>query len=250
MTNLTLMSDNINELIAALSKAQGVMSAAAKDCNNPFFNSKYADLSSVWNACRDALSQHGLAVVQTMNKDHEGDMFLTTTLGHSSGQWMRSYLPIKIRVPETPESDKFGKPKKVNELQLLGSCLTYLRRYALAAIVGVAPDEDDDGNLGHGYQADTNKKTQTKTYEQQPTIKRISESEAENLKNILEKCDPNYKEKVIKHIKKEFNASSLSEIPASEYNRVKNAAVINMEETSAKQKEQYKQPELAAQEIQ
>jgi len=146
-------SNDINELITALSKAQGEMSAAAKDSNNPFFGSKYADLSSVWNACRDALSQHGLAVIQTMNKADDGEMYLATTLGHASGQWMRSYLPIKIKVPENAETDKWGKPKKVNELQLLGSCLTYLRRYALAAIVGVAPDEDDDGNSAMGYQA-------------------------------------------------------------------------------------------------
>jgi hypothetical protein len=141
---MSLQSENINELITSLSKAQGKMTAAAKDSANPFFKSKYADLSSVWNACREALSENGLAVIQTMNHMPEGDMMLVTTLGHSSGQWMRSYLPIKI---------KDTKNEKTNELQLLGSCLTYLRRYALAAIVGVAPDEDDDGNSGVGYQA-------------------------------------------------------------------------------------------------
>lgn len=128
-------SENINELITALSKAQGEMSAAAKDCNNPFYKSKYADLNSVWNACRDALSKNGLAVVQSMHKDERGEPFLRTTLGHSSGQWMSSWLPI------TPAKDG-----SKNELQALGSTLTYLRRYSLAAIVGVAPDEDDDGN--------------------------------------------------------------------------------------------------------
>lgn len=142
-----MQSQEINELMAALAKAQGEMSAAAKDSSNPYYNSKYADLNSVWNACRDALSKHGLAVVQTMqNKD--GQMVLETTLGHSSGQWMKSYLPINLSKSEDVELDKYGKPKKKNELHLLGSALTYLRRYSLAAIVGVAPDEDDDGNSG------------------------------------------------------------------------------------------------------
>jgi hypothetical protein len=137
-----IQSESINELMGALAKAQGIMSGAAKDSSNPFFKSKYADLSSVWNACRESLSQHGLCVSQTMNMDEEGSMCIITTLAHSSGQWMRSYLPIKI----TPEPGK-----KINELQVLGSALTYLRRYALAAIVGVCPDEDDDGNAAVGY---------------------------------------------------------------------------------------------------
>jgi len=142
-----MQSENINELITALSKAQGEISAAAKDCNNPFFNSKYADLSSVWNACRDSLSKNGLAVVQTMNNMQEGQLYLVTTLAHSSGQWIRSQLPIKFNEDQF-EKDKFGKDIKNNPLQKMGSCLTYLRRYALAAIVGVAPDDDDDGNSG------------------------------------------------------------------------------------------------------
>lgn len=144
---IKMQSENINELITALSKAQGEISAASKDSDNPFFNSKYADLSSVWNACRDSLSRNGLAVIQTMNIIHEGQLFLVTTLAHSSGQWIRSQLPIKFNEDKF-EKDKFGKDIKNNPLQKMGSCLTYLRRYALAAIVGVAPDDDDDGNSG------------------------------------------------------------------------------------------------------
>lgn len=141
-----MKSENIDLLITALAKAQGEMSAASKDCSNPFFNSKYADLSSVWNACREALSRNGIAVVQTMHKDDKDEPFLMTTLGHSSGQWIASTLDIKVRIPETPELNEKGKIRKVNEMQALGSVLTYLRRYALSAIVGVCPDEDDDGN--------------------------------------------------------------------------------------------------------
>jgi hypothetical protein len=123
-------SEQINELVTALAKAQGEISPALKDSNNPFFKSKYADLSSVWNACREPLSRHGIAIVQTMDS-REGQLFLTTTLAHSSGQWMKSYMPI-IMEKNTP--------------QALGSAITYMRRYALSAIVGMTSEEDDDGN--------------------------------------------------------------------------------------------------------
>lgn len=117
-------SPSIAALVAALSKAQGMIKGAAKDSTNPFFKNKYADLSSVWEACREALSKNELAVIQT---PVEGGVI--TMLAHSSGEWIKSYLPMK------PTKD---------DAQGAGSAITYARRYALAAFVGVAP-EDDDG---------------------------------------------------------------------------------------------------------
>ena len=134
-----IQSESINELAAALSKAQGAIEGAIKDSANPFFKSKYADLSSYWDACREQLSKNSLCVTQTMNEDEDGEMCIITQLSHSSGQWMRSYLPINM-----PANSK-------NALQDLGSALTYLRRYSLAAIVGICPDEDDDGNKATDY---------------------------------------------------------------------------------------------------
>ena len=57
-------SEQINELGAALAKAQGLIEGAKKDSANPFFKSKYADLASVWEACRKHLSDNGLSVTQ------------------------------------------------------------------------------------------------------------------------------------------------------------------------------------------
>ncbi len=122
-------SDQINELASALAKAQGRITGALKDSENPFFKSKYADLAAVWDACREALSQNGLAVIQTTGMDEFG-LNLETTLAHSSGQWIKGILPIR--------------PIK-NDPQGIGSAITYARRYALAALVGVA-QVDDDGN--------------------------------------------------------------------------------------------------------
>ena len=123
-------SEQINELAAALAKAQGQIQAASRDRENPHFRSRYADLASVWDACRVALSANGLAVVQGPALADRG-VSVTTRLLHSSGQWAESTLIL---------------PMDKATAQGAGSAITYARRYALAAMVGVAPDDDDDGN--------------------------------------------------------------------------------------------------------
>ena len=128
-------SEQIGKLTEALSKAQGEIKAAVKDSSNPFFKSSYADLASVWDACRKPLSSNGLAVVQTTELTEKG-IILVTMLAHSSGEWMSGTLPVRP-VKDDPQG--------------MGSAITYMRRYALAAIAGVAPEEhDDDGNAASG----------------------------------------------------------------------------------------------------
>lgn len=130
-------SPAINELAGALAKAQGVMKNALKDSDNPFFKSKYADLASVAEACMGPLSQNGIAVIQGPETETNGNITVTTMLCHSSGQWVSSSLTMK--------------PVKTDP-QGMGSCITYARRYALASMCGVAP-EDDDGNAASGKSA-------------------------------------------------------------------------------------------------
>jgi len=129
MTQGPTQSENINELLTALSKAQSKIECAIKDKKNPFFKSSYADLNSVWEACRDPLTSHGLSVIQTV-EGCKDNMILVTLLGHSSGQWIKSYFPMPIQ--------KFDP-------QSIGSYITYARRYSLSAIAGICSDEDDDG---------------------------------------------------------------------------------------------------------
>lgn len=128
-------SESINEIAAALSKAQAVIAGAVKDKKNPHYKSDYADLSSVWDACRKPLTDNGLSVAQTAATE-DGRVGVTTLLMHSSGQWISDVLVMK------PTKD---------DPQGVGSCITYARRYALAAMVGVAP-EDDDGNAASAKQ--------------------------------------------------------------------------------------------------
>ena len=124
-----IRSESIAALSAALSKAQGVMEGAKKDGDNPHFKSKFATLASVWDACRKPLADNGLSVVQSPGGSGAG-LTVVTVLMHESGEWMEGMFTM------TPTKD---------DPQGVGSCLTYARRYALAAMVGVAP-EDDDGN--------------------------------------------------------------------------------------------------------
>ena len=133
-------SENIGALAASLAKAQGSLNAALKDSKNPHLKNKYADLASIWNAAREPLAENELAVIQTTDDD-EGGQYLVTTLAHSSGEWIRGRLKIGTE----------GANKGVNANQALGSSISYMRRYALAAIVGVIQD-DADGNGSRGTQ--------------------------------------------------------------------------------------------------
>jgi hypothetical protein len=124
---MTMQSESIAALAAALSKAQADITGALKDSSNPFFKSKYADLASCWDACRKQLAANGLCVIQTTGMTDAG-LVLITTLAHSSGEWMRGVLPVAA---------------KDSSPQAQGSGITYARRYALAAIVGLAQIDDD-----------------------------------------------------------------------------------------------------------
>ncbi len=131
-----MQSETIGALAAALAKAQGAMKPAVMDRDNTFFKSKYATLTSLWESARAALSANGLAVMQTTDFDSNGDTVLITTLVHSSGEWIGGVYPVKA---------------KDNTPQALGSALTYARRYAFGALVGLTSDDDDDGNAAqHG----------------------------------------------------------------------------------------------------
>ena len=135
-------SESIAKLAEALALAQGEIEGAKKDSSNPFFKSSYADLASVWDACRKPLSKHGLSVVQSpaFIPEHPDMIAIDTRLCHSSGEWLEGRLVIK--------------PVKTDP-QSVGSCVTYMRRYSLQSLVGIAP-EDDDGNAASG-QGDTKK---------------------------------------------------------------------------------------------
>ena len=146
-------SEQIGEIAAALAAAQGQIEAARKDSTNPFFRSKYADLASCWDACRDPLSANKLAVVQLPSVHHESlaeplevkrdhdkppklihrwqYVTVETMLMHASGQFLSSSLTM-VCSDDTPQG--------------AGSAISYARRYSLCSMVGIAPGDDDDGS--------------------------------------------------------------------------------------------------------
>ena len=124
-------SKDIGKLAGALAKAQGMMGSVAKSKTNPFYKSKYADISDCLDACLPALSKNGLAISQGNRFCGEHGYYITTMLLHESGQWLKS----EIRIPLTNKKDA----------QEIGSACTYGRRYGLTAMVGLA-QLDDDGN--------------------------------------------------------------------------------------------------------
>src|SRR5574344_2259335 len=125
-------SSSIDQLAGALAAAQAEMTFAKKDSTNPFLKSKYSDLASVWDAVRVPLTKNNLCVTQLPTGET-----LTTVLAHKSGQYIASTMPVKT-----------GRNDARNDAQAYGSALTYARRYALSAIVGIAQDDDDGEGAG------------------------------------------------------------------------------------------------------
>lgn len=126
-----LQSESIKELATALAKAQGALKPAVKDSLNPHFKSKYADLASVWEACREPLSSNGIAIVQFPANFENNVMTLITRITHSSGEWLQQTMTCPVTKPDA---------------QGIGSSLSYMRRYALSAVVGIYQDDDDGNN--------------------------------------------------------------------------------------------------------
>jgi hypothetical protein len=115
-------------LAEALAKAQAAMQNAPLNKTNPHFKSKYADLAAIRDAVTPALSANGLAITQTPTF-RDGAFVLVTTLRHTGGETVESIYPLAVDKP-----------------QVMGSALTYARRYSLAAMCGIAAEEDDDAN--------------------------------------------------------------------------------------------------------
>lgn len=128
-------SDTLGALAAALSAAQAELRPAAMNATNPFLKSKYADLGSVIDAARPVLAKNGLSYSQLPIGDG-ATIGVETILMHSSGEWVASQISL-------PAMEERGK----SAAQVAGSIITYLRRYALAAALGIYADEDTDGHV-------------------------------------------------------------------------------------------------------
>ncbi len=193
-------SEQINELALALSKAQAEMTSATKGAKNPFFKTQYADINDVLMAARPSLNKHGLCIAQLPTQIKEdGGLVLVTMLMHSSGQWLKSFMPINVK------SD--GK----NDLQALGGIITYLRRYSAASMCGIG-SEDDDGNSSQAFQG-----------QPQPTActPKISPLQAKEIEDMLAKCEVGFQTYVMKFLA-ENKVSGIENMPVTFYDNIRN----------------------------
>lgn len=160
---------SLSKIAIALNKAQSVMSGAKKGKNNPFFKSKYADLSSVFESIRETFAENGLSITQTMDVLESGRMVLKTKMLHVSGEFIDSTMML----PDLTDPQK------------IGSAITYFRRYSLMAIAGI-PAEDDDGNSASRSSAPTI------NTEQIETIEKLINGHHDIREQVLKNCNGDF----------------------------------------------------------
>lgn len=135
-------SDNITDLAKALVLTQSELKTVIRGAENPFFKSKYADLSSIIESIRPILKKHDLCFLHIPDRDA-----IECVIMHTSGQYISGHYPILTQK---------------NDPQALGSATTYAKRYSLSAMLGLATDDDDDANSAMEEKPISNKVNCTK----------------------------------------------------------------------------------------
>lgn len=126
-------SESIVNISKAIVDFQKEVKDPKREANNPFFKSKYVTIDKLFASVRPLLVKHGLSYIQAPTSDDHGRIGCVTTLLHESGEFI--------------EGDMFVMTLSKNDPQGAGSAITYARRYSLSAMLGVAWDDDDDGNV-------------------------------------------------------------------------------------------------------
>lgn len=201
-------TEDIKELVAALSKAQRKMEPAKFNRVNPYFKNRYADFRSCMDACRVPLADNGLSVMhycETINDK----LNLVTMLAHTSGQWIKSQFPLNTKNMDS---------------QSIGSAMTYAKRYSLSALLGIVSDEeDDDGEASHGrfqqHAAKVNSQPVVKS-STAPISLNLSKNQVSIIKNLESKLDDECKFKLYAWMKNSFKVDSIEDMPADSFQKV------------------------------
>jgi len=192
-------SSELKDLFTALAKAQAEMQTAELSASNPFFKTRYADLAAIVKASRPALTKHGFAIIQQIITHEDGQTMLHTMLCHNSGQWVESRVRI---VP----------PK--NDVQSMGSYITYLRRYSIASICGIVSSEDDDGQLAVSHAKEISSRNSTPKYY---AAESISSDQVKQLESELA-----HHTDIITMILDGFKIESLADMPKEKFSAALN----------------------------
>ena len=136
-------SESIGKIIPALLKAQRKIGAVTKGANNPFFKSKYADLPSVMEVCKAPMNEEGIVIIQTpsiVKNEITGEIYniVETLLVHESGEFISGEMRLILNK---------------EDMQNLGSAISYSKRYTLQSLAFIPNQDDDDGNKASGKKA-------------------------------------------------------------------------------------------------
>lgn len=175
-------SDHVDELYASMAKAFGELKNAPRTCFSNWAKKDrktgellpdYADLATVFDTIRVTYAKHDLSIRQTFHSwKEDGTIMLVTTIGHKSGQFERSYLPMKGNIPP----------------QELAKTATYLKRVAICAAVGIAADDDDDGQQANSSHVVAQVNDEARI-EKALTAKVRSAKTAEEISAVMEQTD-------------------------------------------------------------
>lgn len=194
-------SAEIKDLAGALAKAQAEFPIAALNKANPYFKSRYADLTAIIQATRPALTKNGLSVLQDLIDLEDGQKMLFTILQHASGQYYESRVRI---IP----------PK--NDVQSMSSYITYMKRITYASLLGVTTgDEDDDGEMAVAESRLTEAKgtaLNTKYSPKNDQIDTITKEQREELEYELSEY-PDIAEMILEG----FKLMSIADMPKSKF---------------------------------
>src|ERR1700687_4125550 len=193
-------SECIIEIAKALCAAQNEMRPAIKDSTNPHFKSRYSDLSSIWESIRKPLTGNGITVWQDVTTS-EKIVSVTTHVTHISGQWIE-FGPLCI-------------PILKQDAQAVGSAISYAKRYALCAAIGVVSDEDDDGEKAMGRDLKKDKP------------KHVDKDQWNEITEMINKCKPDYKKNMLDYLESQ-NITSYYQMDEKTYQKVKNGCLGNL----------------------
>lgn len=209
---MELMSTDISKLATALSKFQGCMESIPKTKpvkiptkSGGTFTFHFADLATITDSIKTPLLENELSICQTFCPVEKNGM-IVTTLMHSSGQWIRSFLPLN-----------FGLQQKE-----LGADITYYRRYSLSAILGICTDDDND--VGEPAE----EKQTAKEDVSQPKVETLNVSEVDEIRFLIQD-HPEIREEILKVMKKK----SFSEIPRFEFRSIVARIHVLLKKTKA-----------------
>lgn len=209
-------SDSIKNIAKALCSFQSEIKNPTNSAKNPYFNSKYAPLNEILSDSRPLLSKYGISIIQNASSDGtNSSITITTMILHDSGEWIESD-PLVLK------TDKCTA-------QGAGSAITYARRYALSSILGIASEDDDDGNNASGNQSKSpetkvsssrntkNKSSSNATTENSTTLDEvITISQAHGLFKIT-----GVTEDVIRKVVSKYGYDSTKKIKVADYEKIR-----------------------------